>query len=270
MADIALFLHAVRLPVMPEVAHSLIKTLSNEDADVIAVRNVIARDPALTATLLRMANSAIFGLSRSVKTLESAISVVGMSQIRARAISICLAKTFPMPQGLNRFDFWRTNMICAGYARWMAIGLKLDDQQAWLTAMMLRLGELVLAQADNTLIPRIERRPYAPGERWERERALAGFDEGEITAEVASRWDFPDTMVAALRASGRPLEEAPFLPLAAIVHLAARLADDNEFDDFFLDRLPQDVVEALGLPVARLRPQVPSPQSLADISMLQN
>ncbi len=122
MADIAPFLQSIKLPVMPEVAHALIRTLNDEDADITSVRDVIAKDPALTVTLLRMANSALFGLSRSVDTLDNAVSVVGMSQIRARALSICMTNVFVLPHGLNRLEFWRSSMLVpAMHVGWQAI-----------------------------------------------------------------------------------------------------------------------------------------------------
>ena len=189
MTEISTFVQAVKLPVMPEVAHALIRTLNDEDADVITVRDVIAKDPALTATLLRMANSALFGLSRSVTTLDNAVSVVGMAQIRARALGICMAQVFTLPEGMNRLAFWRYSMVCAGYAKFLANEVHIDEQQAWLTAMMLRLGELLIVQHRPALLAPLHQQPCAPGERWQRERALVGFDEGQVTAELARRWD---------------------------------------------------------------------------------
>ena len=130
---------------MPEVAHALIRTLNDENANVGTVRDVIAKDPALTATLLRMANSAVFGLSRTVSTLENAVQVVGMSHIRARALSISMTQTFKLPPNLNRMVFWRHSMVTAGYAAWLARQVRIDEPQAWLSGMMHRLGELVVA-----------------------------------------------------------------------------------------------------------------------------
>ena len=106
MTNAARFLQSVSLPVMPEVAQALISTLNSEVADVATVTNIIAKDPGLTATLLRMANSAIFGLSRSVHTLDSAVSVVGMAHIRSRALSIFMVVIFRFPTGLDRLQFW--------------------------------------------------------------------------------------------------------------------------------------------------------------------
>ena len=268
MADISPFLQSLKLPIMPEVAHALIRTLNDEDADVAAVRTVIARDPALTATLLRMANSAIFGLSRSVDTLDSAISVVGMSQIRARALSVCLANVYKLPPSLNRLEFWRSSMVCAGYAKWLAGHSKLDEQQAWLTGVMLRLGELTIAQRNPVMIDLIERRPCTPGERWSRERDLIGFDEGEITAEIAHRWDFPDAVVQALKASAQPMAAPVFSPLGAVLHLAGLLADQKDPTPQALLELPTPVVLALGLPLDHLCSRMPQAQTFSDTSML--
>ncbi|MEO7185731.1 MAG: HDOD domain-containing protein, partial [Rhodoferax sp.] len=164
MSNPARFLQSVTLPVMPEVAQALIRTLKSDDADVPMVTAIIAKDPGLTASLLRMANSAMFGLSRSVHTLDSAVSVIGMAHIRARSLSICMASGFIFPPGLDRLDFWRNSMVCAGYSKWLASHIAIDEQQAWLTGMMLRLGEIVIAQRLPETLVQIEARPCPPGE----------------------------------------------------------------------------------------------------------
>jgi len=197
MADIAHFFQSVKLPVMPEVAQALIRTLNAPEADVPSVTHVIAKDPALTASLLRVANSALFGLSRSVSSLDSAVSVVGLPQIRVRALSICIANAFRFPPNLSRLEFWRSSMVCAGYAKWLAGTIGLDQQQAWLTGMMVRLGELVIAQRNPELLEAIE---------------------CQITAELARRWDFPAAVAQALDAGSQPLVAAEFPRLGAVVH----------------------------------------------------
>lgn len=268
MPNITPFLQSVKLPSMPEAAYALIRTLKNEDADVPLVRNIIAQDPALTATLLRMANSAIFGLSRSVDTLDNAVSVVGMSHIRARALSICLSNAFPLPSSLNRMEFWRYCMLSAGYAKWLAASLQMDEQQAWLSAMMLRLGELIIAQHQPTVLAQIERQPCVPGLRWARERDNAGFDEGQIMAGVASHWDFPEAMVHAFASAADPLAATPFSPLAGIVHLACLLADQDTPTPDLLETWPEALVQRLQLNMAQLQASLPDPEALGDISLM--
>lgn len=269
MADISKYLQSVKLPVMPEVAHTLIRTLNDPEANMITVCAVISKDPALTTTLLRMANSAMFGLSRSVNTLDAAVNVIGMTQLRARALSICMAKVFTMPPTLDRLEFWRYSMVCAGYARWLASKSGLDEQQSWLIGMMLRLGQLTIAEQNSAQMEHIELLPRAPGERWARERRLAGFDEGTITAEIARRWDFPDDVVDALSGASDPLAANHFSMLAGMVHLAALLADHGEPVEKTLDTLPAAVLTALGLNAEALKASLPSAESLSDMSSLQ-
>ena len=269
MTDISKYLQSVKLPVMPEVAHALIRTLSDDKVDMISVCAVISKDPALTATLLRMANSAMFGLSRSVNTLNAAVNVIGMTQLRARALSICMARVFSMPATLDRLDFWRYCMVCAGYTRWLASKSGLDEQQAWLIGMMLRLGQLTIAEQNSAQMEHIELLPRAPGQRWARERQLAGFDEGTLTAEIARRWDFPDDLVSALNGACDPLAASHFSMFAGVLHLAALLADHGAPVANTLDQLPIAVLTALGLNAGALKVSMPSAESLSDISCLQ-
>lgn len=268
--EISLYLQYVKLPVMPEVAHALIRTLNDDNASVTSVRDVIAKDPGLTANLLRMANSAIFGLSKSVYTLDNAISVVGMSQLRVRALSICMAKVFAMPAPIERLEFWRYCMVCAGYARWLAANAGQDDQQAWLTGMMLRLGQLAMAQHNSALMEHIEQLPREPGERWIRELRLTKFDEGAVTAEIARRWDFPDTVVDALQSAAAPLSATVFSPLGGVLHLAGLLADQADPRPADLERLPPNILERLKLSLDKLQKSMPNAESLSDISSLHS
>lgn len=253
---------------MPEVAHALIRTLNKEDADVGTVRNVIAKDPSLTTTLLRMANSAMFGLSRKVDSLDNAVNVVGMTQIRARALGICMANVFVLPPSLPRLDFWANSMAIAGYSKWIANAQGRDEQQAWLTGMMLRLGEIIIGQKSEDVLQRVERKPAYPGERWIREQAEVGFDEGQVTAAIAEQWDFPEDVVHALRTVAAPLSAEVFSTLGATVHLGSLLADHASADPAVLGQLPQDVVRKLGLNLDVLAASMPDPQALSDVSML--
>lgn len=261
------FLRSLKLPAMPEAAQALMRTLKDDNADVATVRDIIAKDPALTATLLRMANSAVFGLSRTVHSLDAAIQVVGMSHIRARALSICMTQTFKLPPNLNRMTFWRHSMVTAGYARWLASAVKMDEPQAWLAGMLHRLGELVIALQSPQLIDQVETPPCIPGERWQRERSLLGFDEGELMAEVARRWDFPEEVALGFAYMAHPLTAKPFSPLAAVLHLASTLAEYPADTTDTVLRLPAMTLQTLGLDAVALHADMPNPESFVDLNM---
>jgi HD-like signal output (HDOD) protein len=269
MTNVSQYLQSAKLPVMPEVAQALIRTLNDADTDVDTVCHIIAKDPVLTATLLRMANSAIFGLSRTVHTLDAAVQVIGMSQLRARALSVCMSKVFVMPQGIDRLEFWRYSMVCAGYARWLAARCKLDEQQAWLVGMMLRLGQITIYQQASKNTNPVSPMPRTTDERWEHERTLSGFDEGMVSAEIALHWDFPQDVVDALRGASQPMQAKPFAKLTGILHLSALLADHEAPQPGVLDSLPADLLTALQLDVTALQSSMPDVKLLSDISSLQ-
>ncbi|WP_296464231.1 HDOD domain-containing protein [Rhodoferax sp.] len=251
---------------MSEVAHALIQTLNDDDASVAQVRDLIAKDPALSAKLLRLANSAQFGLPRGVGTLDDAITMVGMVKVRTLALGACLSESFPNLPDLDRRDFWRTSMACAGYAQWLAQRLAIDSQLAWLTGMMLRLGELLIAQADPATLREIEKLPHLPGVRWQREKRLIGFTEGQITAELARRWNFPMQMVQALQRSADPITEQAFSRLGAVVHLAGLLAETEDAGPDSVDSLPTEVIAALTLDTDWLRAKFPDTSTFLDVT----
>lgn len=266
MANLDSFFESIKLPSMSEVAHALIQTLNDDDATVAQIRELIAKDPALSAKLLRLANSAQFGLPRGVGTLDDAISMVGMSKVRTLALGACLSESFPSLPDLDRKEFWRSSMACAGYAQWLANRLGIDGQMAWLTGMMLRLGELLIAQADPATLHEIEKLPHLPGVRWQREQRLVGFTEGQITAELARRWNFPMQIVQALQRSADPITEQAFSRLGAVVHLAGLLAEEPHRDAEAVDMLPTDVIAALMLDVDWLRTKFPDEATFLDVT----
>ncbi len=266
--DLPSLIQSVAWPVMPEAGQALIRTLSDDDVDTFDVCRIIKKDPTLTASLLRMANSAMFGLSGSVDTLERAVSVVGVSMVRNRALSLCLARTCHFPPGMDRMAFWHYSLLCAGYAQWLADLCEVDDQEAWLCGMMLRLGGLSVVQARPEYLYAIETESDGSAMRWLNQRRLVGFDEGEVTAELAQHWDFPQALVLGLRQGAQPLTGRQFSRLAAVLHLAARLADaGGQLTTETADKLPMVLLTLLRLNPQDLFDNAPDVAALADVSM---
>ncbi len=268
MPTLTAFFESAKLPVMTEVAHSLVRTLNDPDATGAQVEAIIAKDPALTANLLRMANSAQFGLSRQVVSLGHAITMLGMSRIRALALSTSISTAFPIVPGLDRAQFWKFSMACAGYAQWLAGGAGLDPQQAWLAGMMLRLGELLIGQRSPESLAEIEMQPSHAATRWAREQRLLGFDEGQVTAVLARHWNFPDAIVTGLQSAGEPMAVEPFDRLAGVVHLAALLADNPQAGPDAIGDLPMPVITVLELSRHWMVGRFPRPETFVDVTSL--
>jgi HD-like signal output (HDOD) protein len=263
MTSLNQFFTDVKLPTISEVAHALIQTLDDEAASSTEIARIVARDPALTAKLMRLANSARFGSRRAVSSIDDAISLAGLGHIRTLALAACFAEAFPAVPGLDSDEFWESSMACAGYSKWLAAGAGADAGEAWLAGMMLRLGELLIYQVEPAAFAQIEELPHFPGGRWEREQRLLGVSEGAITAELGRRWNFPEKIVRALESSFDPMAARPFSQLGGIIHLASLLADEPSVDAEALKRLPDDVVSALRLDPAWMASRLPSRESLS-------
>lgn len=266
MHSLDAFFTTVTLPTMSEVAAALIASLSNENPTAHEVSAIIDKDPALSANLLRVANSAQFGLTRGVSTLDDAIALVGLSRVRALAMSACLTAAFPTLPGLDRDTFWRSCTTCAGYAQWLARGVGVDTQVAWLTGMMLRLGEVLIGQVDLQAIEHIEQQPMQPGDRWKRELQWVGFTEGQITAELARRWNFPFQMVQALQRSHEPLVEQAYSRLGAVLYLSYLLSEMPVTDHDALESLPVEVLDSLRLDFDWMVATLPQRESFVGIA----
>lgn len=246
MSSLKDFLQSVQLPTMPKVAHDLIISLNDEDAPVSQVRDAVCQDPALAIKLLRLANSARYGLQRKVGSVDDAIAVVGATQVRTLVLASCMSEAFPMIPGLDPVVFWQESQLCGGYAQWLARHVGADSDEAWLTGFMVRLGEVVMGQAAPQFLSDIERLPSYPGARWQREMAAVGFTEGQVIAELARRWNFPESIVRGLETAADPLSAKPFSKLGAILYMAELLAEaDVASANEVLEEVPPELYMAL-------------------------
>jgi HD-like signal output (HDOD) protein len=245
------------LPAMSDIAVQLVATLSKDEVDLTYLRDLIARAPSLTASMLRWANSPIHGYARKINTLDGAITVLGISKIRASAIAFFITNTFETPSGIDRDAFWKSSMQSAGYAMWIALAVGLNESEAWLTAMMVRLGELVIWQIDPSTPQAAELSPRPVRERWSLQRERIGFDEGDVVSEVAKQWFFPESMVEALHKCAKPLDFMAFSPMAAVLHLALILGDFESMNEETLKTLPIDVTSKLGIQLDWLAQHIP-------------
>jgi HD-like signal output (HDOD) protein len=134
--------------------------------------------------------------------------------------------------------------------------------------MMLRLGELLIAQRVPQSLVEIEVQPCQAVTRWEREQRLLGFDEAQVTAVMARHWNFPDAIVTGLQSAADPMAAESFDPLAGVVHLAALLADCPNPDPELVADLPIPVITALELNRHWMVARFPRVETFVDVTGL--
>jgi len=256
------FFHAtLDLPTLPEIARRLMATFQREDVSLRELVALMAQDTALSARLLRLANSARYAPRERLTRLQDAAAMVGLGPLRGMALGACLAQAFPPMPGFDRLRFWRQNLATAGYARWLAGTLSLDADMAEVAGLVLRSGELLMLLAEPGMTTLVESLTDLPDSIFELQRLHFGCTHAELSAELAVRWHFPTAIVDALYTAADPLAAQPFSAEGAVLRAASVLADagDDGLDPLAaLAEVQPLLVQGLGLDLAALAPRLPA------------
>ncbi|GAB4056825.1 HDOD domain-containing protein [Uliginosibacterium sediminicola] len=233
------------LPSIPGVVQSLICSLSDEDVELGVLIKQIARDPSLSARVLRLANSSHYGVSRKIGAIDDAVTLIGLNALRTLVIASGITAAFKTVPGVDLDHFWRHATLSAQIARKLGRSMQCNAEFAYTAALMHRIGQLLISLAYPSTAREIaeENRDLSVNELAAIEREHLGFDHCELGAEMARRWQFPAVIHNAMRWYGRPLA-AEACPYAGIVHLAAHIAFGIEAHTY--DR---DIVASLNWPL---------------------
>lgn len=252
-----------QLPVIPVVVQEVISSFNDPDLDSAALAHKIAQDQGLTAKVLRVANSAFYGLPRQISSMQDAVLVMGFNHIRSLALSAGFVYAFPVT-GSSRFDrhaYWKHSFRVAAYAKALAKCLRHDQEMAFMAGMFHDIGQLVLDTCmREQFASALEQQQESGQNLIEIEQMLFGFDHVLIGAEVARHWNFPRAIEHAIR-NWRIPDHEPFEPVTGIVHVAALLAGGLS-DEALMGNLPATLRERLQVTWERIETCLPEPDQL--------
>jgi putative nucleotidyltransferase with HDIG domain len=213
------------LPSMPEVAFEVIRIADQAESSALKVANTLSRDPSLSARVLRLANSAFYGMSREVSSVQDSVIVLGMRTTKSLSL---VAASFPWlhialkGKGLKPELLWNHCISCAHFSKDIAKKLNgVDAELAFCIALLHDMGTvalyLTLETEFNQLI-KAAKESEVPFDQMERD--LLSFDHAELGAALAESWNLPKIYAQAIRYHHRPsmLEESD--TLADILHVA--------------------------------------------------
>jgi serine/threonine-protein kinase len=162
---------------------------------------VVETDTGLTLELLKHINSAFIGLRQKAKTVQQAISLLGLRQTRLFVIAagtqaaICARKS----KLLHQTSFWNSSLQKALFAREVAKLLSADPDVAFAGAL---LQDYLLPVLSNELYEKyvafVDQRPQQPECLCDHERQLYGWDHAAAAASLAHRWKLPDDLVCCI------------------------------------------------------------------------
>lgn len=254
-----------KLPMIPKVVQELVHSFNQADViNIDEIANTVGHDQVLTARVLRLANTARFGGSRRVGSLDDALIVLGFDTLRVLVIASGITGSTVSIPNFDLKSFWKRSFEVANTARVIARISHHNQQLAYTCGLLARIGELVLHLAAPERTPDIERLAQGLQSRNEIERNLLGVDSPQIGAELAWRWSFPENIVSAI-SNQYPLDGKDSKPVqASIIGLALQLVHDfnqQMEDEDALANIPPAVLEHIGLSAAALSEALPELQA---------
>lgn len=187
----------LELPSPPNVAFRLLEVVRDDESSFRQIGDIICKDPSLTARMMKVANSSMFGLHGRIKSIESALAVLGIDVIRNIALSFVIMDGVKAPAD-GPFDmdyFWKRAVTSAVAAEVLAAHINFRSGDAFLCGLLKDIGVLVMyQQMEKEYKQLLLLKAYANSQIFPIEKELLGFDHGELGGLVLKQWGLPESI----------------------------------------------------------------------------
>lgn len=220
---------------LPSVAMEVLELTKDPEVDAHKLKACLERDAALTARLLRVVNSSLFGLSREVTDLGQAVAILGAQPLKLLVLG------FSLPDALFAelahdvlASYWQTTLCKAVAAR--AIGDRYfggRGDEGLIVGLLQDVGLLVLLQQLQTpFVKFVEKASEAGVDLLSAERRTLGFDHTQLSRRLLDAWRLPESIVYAVEAEPEHLEQlssraATLHKIVTAAGLVARVVTDR-------------------------------------------
>ncbi|MFH1687163.1 MAG: HDOD domain-containing protein [bacterium] len=237
------------LPTPPIVFHQIQKVVNDHNASAAQVAAVLAEDPAMSVKVLKLTNSAFYGLAREVDSVKQAVVIVGMEAIKNLVLSASVLDMFKGDSTLDsefQEEFWRHSLATAFCCRLLARRINsrgiVDPDTGFASGLLHDVGKMIICcylPRQHTQI-RIERQNRPDATNSDVELLVLQCTHEQIGAALASQWKLPSKLANAIEYHHKPLECEGPEPVAHLVHVANYLAKKT-----FLDRQEEHLIGSL-------------------------
>ena len=219
------------LPPLPRICLELRQALREMDeSSAPTVALIIAREPAIAAKVLQIANSSFFGQRRQVGTISRAVVVVGLRALENLVLSTSIFQTYATDEiaGFGSDDFWRHSIGCGTIARLLEEQVSGDRERleaAMLAGTLHDLGKLVFARfMRDRYVEAVSVAQRNQALLADIEQQTLGVTHMTLGGYLADWWSLPAPIGDAIRWHAKPDSARQDPHLAAVVHIADGLA----------------------------------------------
>jgi len=221
-----------RLVSLPAVYIRLKSVLDDPSSNLADVAEVLGNDPAMTARLLRIVNSAYFGLGSEIDTISRAVGLLGTQEVHDLVLASSVAQSFEgmSNEVMDMHKFWRRSVACAITGRELAALCNvLDGERLFVAGLLRDIGHLYIYQlAAQKAQQAIELAKVQGAPLYKAERALLGVDYAKVGADLMRQWQLPQSLWEPTQCHVEPTASQDYELFTSLVHIAAQLAESDD------------------------------------------
>lgn len=244
---------------VPTIYISLNNAMNNPRSSVTEIGRIISEDQGLTARMLKLANSPLYGYPSRIETISQAVLIIGTKQIRDLALATSVISLFKgIPGGLVSMDtFWRHSIACGVIARVIAGYQRKPNIERFFTVGVLHdIGRLLLFSSAPEEFKKImtcskeEKKPL-----FRLERAKLGFDHSDVGGALLKNWKLSSSLTELVAYHHNPLKAAQHPGETAVIHISdviAHALQTGNSGDFLVPPLQEQAWGQLKLPIGIL------------------
>lgn len=233
------------LPTLPDVVFKVNEVVNDPNTSAVDLENVISHDQAIAAKVLKLVNSAFYGLPGRVDTLARAIPLLGFSTVRNLVLSVSIFDLVTIG-GFDMKDFWRHSFATSVAASTIAKADGLPDAESLSLAGLLHdIGKVLLLKSfTNEYRAVVDMMNKKQITFLQAERSLYQTDHAEVGAAIAEKWGFPPNITAAIGYHHNPDMAGDMSDFTSIVASANVLCTINE-DAYLIEGNQETAAESV-------------------------
>ncbi len=187
----------VNLPSPPAIAVKILNTVKKDDADLSELGDIISSDPALTAKMLKVANSGIFSRNGNISNISRAMTVLGTNLIKNIALSFIIAENFSSgcQQEFDIDTFWQRSVTAAVAAEMIAKQIGYTDDDIFVAAILQDIGTLIIALTKKDEYSKLLlEADNSDTSIWDMESDKFGFNHLQVGYALLTSWNLPESI----------------------------------------------------------------------------
>lgn len=220
--------HIDSFPVLPMTVTRLMQVIGDPGSSVQDVVEVILSDQSLCLTVLKIANSALFGRPKKADSLKMAVVILGFEEVQRIALAKALINSFhKLTERHKRVinKFWQHSFVCAMAARVIAPVPAIDPNIAFIGGLLHDIGKLIMLEtfADDYECDSWMAK-FSTAEMLHKELQMFSFTHDMLGGQLLRKWIFPENLITAVSYHHRPDKATQERGLAHVVQLADLLS----------------------------------------------